>query len=95
MAKREPAAVRKWKKEWAEAKAKRTREYKKKAFDDAMAKEKVETYADVIGLFYGLSRRAIEKAAYGRIFELAALGNTPVQIFELLEPPKKSKEPTI
>jgi hypothetical protein len=95
MAKCEPVAVRKRKKEWAEARAKRTREFKREAFKDAMAKEKVETSADLIGLFYGLSRRAIEQAAYARILQLAALGKTPVQIVDLLDPPKKSKEPII
>ncbi len=96
MAKREPAAVRKWKKEWADAKAKRTREYKRKAFDDAMAKEKVETLGDILGIFYGLSRAAVETAAYGRIHDLAACGLTPAEIVKSMEPPKKKKkEPTI
>ena len=52
----------------------------------------METLGDILGIFYGLSRAAIETAAYGRIHDLAACGFKPAEIVERMEPPKRKKE---
>jgi hypothetical protein len=88
MAKREQKYIRDLKKHWAQEKSKRTREFKKSKFEEVMAKEKVETVGDLCGIFFGLSRHAVENAAYRRIQELASIGLSPEKIIERMEPSK-------
>lgn len=58
------------------------REYRDKLYQAAMAKETVTEFDDLLGIYYGLSRRAIEQAVYHRIVELAGLGYSPRAIVE-------------
>jgi hypothetical protein len=92
MAKRESKYIRDLKRQLATNQAKRAREAKKKSFEEVMAKEKVETYGDIIGIFNGLSRNAIDLAAYHRIAELARFRKTPLEIIEIMEPKKPSRK---
>jgi hypothetical protein len=91
MTKRESKYIRDLKRQVAINCAKRTREWKKKAFKDVMAKGKVETYGDVCEIFNGLSRHAIEIAVYNRIMSLAAIGKTPGEIIEIMEPKRRTR----
>jgi hypothetical protein len=65
--------------------AKHIREWKREMFESACKKGKVETYGDVIGVFYGLSRKAVELAAYDKIQMLASLGYSAAEIAERME----------
>jgi hypothetical protein len=85
MTKRQLDYIRELKRDIAAKCAKKTREYKKNEFEKAMAKDKVETYGDIYGLFCGLSRKAMEVAALNRIERLAAMGYSPAKIIELME----------
>lgn len=58
------------------------REYRDKLYQAAMAKERIEDIDDLLWIYYGLSRRAIERAIYHRIGELAELGYSPRAIVE-------------
>jgi hypothetical protein len=89
---RESKSIRDMKKQMAKEQAKRTREAKKKSFEKVMTKGSVETYEDVFGIFDGLSRRAIELAAYHRIEELARSRRTARQIIEIMEQKKRRKK---
>ena len=71
---------------------KRLREEKKKAFEDVVAKGKIETHGDLFAVLGKLSRRAKEIAALNRIQVLAGMGYDPVKIIELMEPKKRKKE---
>ena len=90
MTKRQLNYIRDLKRKIAADCAKRTREYKKKEFEKAIAKDNVQTVGDVCGIFYGLSKRAIEGAAFHRIEMLAGMGYSPAKIIELMEP-KRNK----
>ena len=63
---------------WREA----MREHRDKLYQAAMAKEKITELDDLLGIYYGLSRRAIEQAVYHQIGELAGLGYSPRAIVE-------------
>jgi hypothetical protein len=86
---RETAAIRNIRKKIAQDQAKRTRARKKEAFEKVLSKEKVETYGDIFAIFDGLSKKAVEKTAFDKIFTLAHLGNSPAKIIELMERKKK------
>jgi hypothetical protein len=73
------------KREIAEMKAKGTRKWKRKMFGEVCKKGRVETWGDVCSVFFGLSRKAVEMAAYGRIQTLAALGYAPLEIVKRME----------
>lgn len=73
------------KQEMALERAKHTREWKREQTAEVCRKGEVKTIGDVCAVFFGLSRRAIESAAYRRIQELAAYGFTPVEIIERME----------
>ena len=74
-----------FKREMSERLAKNTREWKRKMTTEVCEKNKVETVGDVLGVFYGLSRKAVEKAAFAMIQELAARGCTPAEIINRME----------
>jgi hypothetical protein len=95
MTMRELEYIRKLKRQIAVKCAKRTREWKKKAFEDVIAKEKIETYGDIFGIFYGLSKRAIEVAALNRIEVLAGMGYSPARIIGVMEVKKEKKNEKI
>jgi hypothetical protein len=71
--------------EVAEIKAKGTREMKRKMFGEVCGKGRVETPRDIISVFFGLSRKAVENAAYMKIHTLAAMGYTPLEIVRRME----------
>ena len=64
------------------------REAKKKMFAEVCAKGKVETLWDVYGVFFGLSRKAIENAAHREIMFHARLGRTVKEIIERMDDKK-------
>ena len=76
--------------EMAVALARRTRKYKRDMFEAVCKKGAVETVGDVVGVFFGLSRKAVEAAAYGEILRLARLGFSPVEIVKYMCPKKES-----
>jgi hypothetical protein len=76
------------KQEIALRKGKATREIKKKMFDEVRAKGKIETLRDVSCMFFGLSRKAVEKAAYREIMFHARCGRTVKEILERMEDKK-------
>jgi hypothetical protein len=65
-----------------------TRKIKKKMFDEVCAKGKVETLRDVSSMFFGLSRKAVEKAAYREIMFHARCGRNAEEILEIMEAKK-------
>jgi hypothetical protein len=71
--------------------AKKTREWKREAFDTVCKKGKVETVGDIVGIFYGLSRKAVEMAAFRDIQRLASLGFTPAEIVERMSVKSEKK----
>lgn len=73
------------KNEIAQSKRKSMIEYKKKGFDEVMAKGKIETMLDVTKLFCGLSRKAIERAAMGEMLRLVSRNHTPQEIINIME----------
>jgi hypothetical protein len=85
-------SVREFKKQRAKDQAKRTRDYKRRSLEAVLEKGTVATYEDVIGIFNGLSRAAIELAAYHRINELIRYGMTPREILKIMEPERRKKE---
>jgi hypothetical protein len=89
---RELKFIRDFKRQMALKCAKHTREWKKKEFENAMAKEKVETHGDIFGIFCGLSKRAMEVAALNRIEMLAGMGYSPARIVEVMEPKRPPKK---
>ncbi len=90
--KKKPAWLVKKEKEWAQERRASKVAAKKKAFAEVLAKEKVETYMDIYNIFCGLSRKAINSAAYKEIHALARSGFGPSAIVELMEGKKGSKE---
>jgi hypothetical protein len=90
MTKRERALnfAREFKRTVAKEAAKRERESKRKAFEDVVAKGKIETYGDLFAILEKLSRRAKEYAALNEIQRLASMGCGPAKIVEFLEPKK-------
>jgi methylase of polypeptide subunit release factors len=76
------------KQEIAARKRQVTREAKKRIFDAVCAKGKVENAQDILGVFYGLSRKAIERAACYTIIYYARFGYTPKEIMERMEDKK-------
>jgi hypothetical protein len=91
MTRRELKYIRDLKRQTAINCAKRTREWKEEAFENVMAKGKVETYGDVFGVFCGLSKKAVEVAALNRIEALARMGYSPARIMEVMEPKRIKK----
>ena len=71
--------------EIAVAQARHTRKYKRDMFEAACEKGKVETYGDVVGIFFGLSRKAVERAAFNEIIRLAHFGFSPDKIAKYME----------
>jgi L-alanine-DL-glutamate epimerase-like enolase superfamily enzyme len=65
--------------------AKATREFKRGMVEEVCKKEKVENMKDICAVFYGLSRKAVEIAAFGRIRHLAALSYSPQEIINRME----------
>ena len=65
--------------------AKKIREWKREMAAEVCKKGRVETVGDICAVFYGLSRKAVECAAYGRIQYLAARGYSPAEIIERME----------
>ena len=82
MAKSAARIEREYKQAMRAARREAMREYRDKLYQAAMAKEKVAELDDLLGIYYGLSRRAIEQAVYHRIGELAGLGYSPRAIVE-------------
>lgn len=89
--KKKPAWLVKEEKKWTQERRARTVAAKKKAFDEVLAKEKVENYMDIHNIFCGLSRKSINLAAYKEIHALARSGFGPSEIVELMEGKKGSK----
>jgi Holliday junction resolvasome RuvABC DNA-binding subunit len=79
MTKRELQYIRDLKKKVAAKIAKDTREARKKAFEEVMKKERMETYGDWIAIHDGLSAKAKSWAVFG-------LGYSPKQIVAIMEP---------
>lgn len=82
---RKAKSMKQIKQEMANFKRKATREYKKKGFDEVVAKGKIETMLDVTKLFCGLSRKAIERAAMGEMLRLVSRNHTPQEIINIME----------
>jgi alkylated DNA nucleotide flippase Atl1 len=91
MAKRESKFIRDFKQEFAKKCRKQTLERKRDELQKVLQKGKVETYSDIFGLFAGLTRKAIEIAAYEKIRRLASLGYDPKEILKLMNPEKTKK----
>jgi hypothetical protein len=72
------------KREIAIQKRQATRGTKKKMFDEVCAKGKVETLRDVSCMFFGLSHKAVENAAYREIMFHARCGRSVKEILELI-----------
>ncbi|MHB9292664.1 hypothetical protein Holit_01766 [Hollandina sp. SP2] len=76
-------------KEWVIERAQATRSKRKEHYNQVLSKEKVETYDDIIGLYYGLTETSREHIVYHRILELVSDGFSPQVIMELLQYKKK------
>lgn len=76
------------KQEIAARKRQVTREAKKRIFDEVWAKGKVENKRDVWGVFFGLSRKAVENAAIREIIFHARCGDTVKEIIERMKDKK-------
>jgi hypothetical protein len=87
----ESKSLREFKKQRAKDQARRTRDYKKRSLEQVIAKETAAAWDDVTGIFNGLSRAAIELAAYHRINELIRCGMTPREILKIMEPERRKK----
>lgn len=59
---------------------------RKEHYQQVLIKEKIETYEDVIGLYYGLTDVSRERIVYRRILELVGDGFSPQVIMALLQP---------
>jgi hypothetical protein len=86
MAKRKPKYIQEIKKQIAAEVRKKRTAFRKEKIKEALSKDKVETFDDICGIYYGLSRRAVELAAYDKIHRLAALGYSPLEIIKVMEP---------
>jgi hypothetical protein len=86
MAKRK--SIKTIKQEIAARKRQVTREARKRMFDEVCAKGKVENSQDILGIFFGLSRKAIENAAIREIIFHARCGDTVKEIIEHMKDKK-------
>jgi hypothetical protein len=85
MAKRE-LTPKELKKQWDRERAQATRKAKRERFEAVLQKGKVEYTADFYGLFCGLSRKAIDNAAFQRIIHLTVVdGFTPREVIRIME----------
>jgi hypothetical protein len=64
------------------------RRQRREEFLRLMEKGKMETYEDIIAIFNGLSRKAKDSAVLCRIYQLAKLGKSPIEIIKTMEPEK-------
>jgi hypothetical protein len=64
---------------------KKTKAMRMEQYRQVMSKEKVETYEDIIRLYYGLSGKSRERIVYQCIPELARDGLSPQTIIEILQ----------
>jgi hypothetical protein len=53
---------------------------RKEKFQEALSKDRIETFDDVCGIYYGLSAKAKENAVYHQILFLARCGKTAQEI---------------
>jgi len=81
-------SVRELKQKIAREIAQKIRKQHHEEFLSVIAKNKIETYNDVIAIFYGLSKKAKDRAVFDRIFFLAQCGDTPTEIIKTMEPKK-------
>jgi hypothetical protein len=68
-----------------------TKTRRKEIHAKVLTKEKINTYEDVLGIFYGLSEESRYRIVYRRILELARDGISPKAIMELLQHKKVKK----
>ena len=68
--------------------AQKTKESRRAHYEEVMSKEKVETYDDIIGLYYGLTEKSRKRIVYQRIYGLFCDGFSPKEIMELLQEKK-------
>jgi hypothetical protein len=73
------------KKEFANKRRQITLELKKQKFEEVLGKGKVETLLDAAHLYFGLSRKAVELAAYREILFHARCGCTAQEIIDRME----------
>jgi len=62
------------------------RKQRREKFTLVMAKDKVETFDDIISIFNGLSKRAKDSAVLSQIHLLVRLEKSPNEIIKILEP---------
>jgi Mor family transcriptional regulator len=72
-------------KQLAIERTKKTKAMRREQYRQVMSKEKVETYEDIIRLYYGLSGKSRERIVYNRLLELARDGLSPQTIIEILQ----------
>jgi hypothetical protein len=84
----QPKRLREFKQKIAQEVAQKIRQQRREELSRLMAKDKVETYGDIIAIFNGLSRKAKDSAVLGRIYSLAKLGESPTEIMKTMEPKK-------
>jgi len=89
-AKKQPKYLRELKQDIGREIAQKTRKRRQEELAAVMAKDKAETYGDVITIFYGLSKKAKDMAVFDRIFALARIGKQPSEIIEIMEPNNKN-----
>jgi len=82
MKKRQPKYIREIKQKVAQD----IRKQRRKKFSLVMAKDRVETFDDIIAIFNGLSKRAKDSAVLARIHTLVLCKNSPNEIVKILEP---------
>jgi hypothetical protein len=73
--------------------AQATKAMHKDHYKQILAKEKAESFDDIIGLYHGLSAKSRECIVYRRILELATDGLSPQTIIDLLQYRKRKKKP--
>jgi len=86
--KKQPKAIRELKQEINREVAKNLRKKRHEEHSKVMAKDKVETYSDIVAIFDGLSKGAKDSAVLERIFTLARMGKCPTEIMKIMEPKK-------
>lgn len=57
--------------------AQKTKASRRAHYEEVMSKEKVTTYDDIIGLYYGLTEKSRKGIVYQRIYELFCDGFSP------------------
>jgi hypothetical protein len=87
-AKTQPKRLREYKRLVAQKAAQSLRKQRREELSRVFVKDKVETYDDVIAIFYGLSKKAKDSAVFDRILTLARLGERPAEIMKMMEPKK-------